>query len=191
MKQSFDLRALPVACPFYPSVDRTRVSEKPWRSAVRDGQAGIGVGQESAVLTADPALLAHCPNLSVGGVFLALGLRYDTVLAPKSGLEDAFHHSRKSLSQTLHIFSPRHLNDLGHGAPSSPSSVPYSGTGPRERNLVGMTLVFLPLSATGSCTGGWERYYVSQFKRLNHQAEHSHRRPTRLPTHRQVTEIAR
>ena len=30
----------------------------------------------------------------------------------KFGLEDTFHHSRKTRSQTFHIFSPRHFNDL-------------------------------------------------------------------------------
>ncbi len=54
-----------------------------------------------------------------------------------------------------------------------------------------MTLVFLPLSATGFSLGGWERFYVSQFRRLNHQAEHSHCHPTRLPSYRQVIKIAR
>ena len=74
----------------------------------------------------------------------------------------------KIRSQTFHIFSPRRLNDLGPWGPSNPQSVPYSGTGPRKRNLGGMTLVFPPLSATGSCLGGCERFYVSQFSRLNH-----------------------
>ncbi len=54
-----------------------------------------------------------------------------------------------------------------------------------------MTLVFPPLSATGSCLGGCERFYVSQFRRLNQQAEGSHRRSPRLPSYRQVTKIAR
>ncbi len=109
----------------------------------------------------------------------------------KSGLEDPSDYSRKTPSQSFHFFSPRRLNDLGPWGSSNPQSVPYSGTGPRNRNLRGMTLVFPPLSATAISLGGWERCYVSQFRRLNHQAERSHRHPTRLPTHRQVTKIAR
>ena len=91
----------------------------------------------------------------------------------------------------FHIFSPRHFTDLRPWGPSNPQSVPYSGTGPRKRNLGGMTLVFPPLSATAISPGGWERCYVSQCRRLNQQAERSHRRSPRMPSYRQVTKIAR
>ena len=48
----------------------------------------------------------------------------------KSGLEDAFHHSRTTRSQTLHIFSPHRLNDLGpRGRPGQPHL--YQHHGPR------------------------------------------------------------
>ena len=87
------------------------------------------------------------------------------VLAPKIGFEDAFHHSRETRSQTFHIFSPRHFNDLRPRTSSIPQSVPYSGTGPRKRHIGGMTLVFPPLSATGSCLGLMGNLYTSQFKR--------------------------
>ena len=71
-------------------------------------------GEKSAVPTADPPCLPlpHTSHPSLGGLFFALGLRYDMVLAPKSGLEDAFDYSRKTPSQTFHIFSPLHFNDL-------------------------------------------------------------------------------
>ena len=54
-----------------------------------------------------------------------------------------------------------------------------------------MTLVFLPLSATGYSRVLMENLYVSQFRRLNRWAGHPHCHPTRLPTDRQVTKIAR
>ena len=49
-----------------------------------------------------------------------------------------------------------------------PQPVPYSGTGPRSRNLGGMTRLFPPLSATGSSPGSLGCCYVSQFRGLNH-----------------------
>ena len=109
----------------------------------------------------------------------------------KSGLDDAFHRSRGTLSQTFSIFFPPHFNNLRRRIPSNPPSVPYSGTGPRKRNLEGKILVFLPFTATGSCLGDWEYCYVSQFRRPSHQAIQSHRRPAQLPNHRQVAKIVR
>ncbi len=153
-------------------------------------ERGLGWGKNRPCQRPIPLSLAT-PHYSLG----AFSLRWDCATRRfwhgKSGLEDASDYSRKTPSQTFHIFSPRRLNDLGPWVPSNPQSVPYSGTGPRKRNLGGMTLVFPPLSATAISPGGWERCYVSQCRRLNHQAEHPHRRPTRLPTHRQVTKIAR
>ena len=72
----------------------------------------------------------------------------------------------KPCHTSFHILSPRHLNDLRPRTPSNSQSVPYSGTGPRHRNRARMTLVFSPLSATGSCEGCKKFRYVSQFKRL-------------------------
>ena len=135
------------------------------RSVAASGRAGLGWGKKSAVPTADPPLPATRYTLARRR-FPCARTRFSH---GKSGLEDAFHHSPKPLSQTFHIFSPHRLNNLRPRTPYSPQSVPYSGTGPRKRNLGGMTLVFLPLSATGISPGSWERYYVSQFRRLNHR----------------------
>ncbi len=52
------------------------------RSAAPAAERGLERGKKSAVLTADPPLPGH-PHPSLGGVLLALGLRYDMVLAPK------------------------------------------------------------------------------------------------------------
>ena len=132
------------------------------RPAAPGGRAGLGVGQKSAVLTADPPFPGSI--YSLGSVFLALGHDFGTENPASRMLSTT---PAKRCHRLFNIFSPHHLNDLGPWGPSYPASVPYSGTGPRERNLGGMTLVFLPLSATGSRVGPWERYYVRQFRRLN------------------------
>ena len=86
----------------------------------------------------------------------------------KSGLEDAFHHSRKTRSQTFHIFSPGYLNDLRPRTPSNSRSVSYSGAGPRKRNLAGMSLAVSPLSATGHSRATVDNRCASRCRRLNH-----------------------
>ncbi len=64
----------------------------------------------------------------------------------KSGLEDAFHHSRKTLSQTFHIFSPRSPNDLRPRTPSNPQFRPLFWYGARKlefrRNDAGISATF-------------------------------------------------
>ena len=147
-----------------------------WRSAACGGRAGLGVGKK--IGRGNGRSTFSWLHLFARHRFPCAKTRF---WHGKSGLECSFHHPRESLSQTFHVFSPRYFNNLLPGSTSSSPSVPYSGTGPRKRNFGGMSLVFLPLSATGSCVDGWERCYVSWFRRLNHQAEHSHRRPTRSP----------
>ncbi len=95
---------------------------------------------------------------------------------PKSGLVGAFHHSGKTVSQTLSIFPLPGFNDLRPPTSLSPHSVPYSGTGPRKRNGGRKIFLFLPPTATGHSLVAVENLYVSQFRRLNHQARQSHRR---------------
>ena len=70
--------------------------------------------------------------LSLDGVFLSLGLRYDTVLAWKIRPRGRFSRLPQTRSQTLSIFCPRDFNDLRPQIPCSPPPGPYSGTGPRN-----------------------------------------------------------
>ncbi len=146
-----------------------------------------GVGWQGLAEIFRETVVARSPSFpgsiySLGGVFLALGDDFGTENPASRTLSTTPPKPRHRLFN----FFPSPFQRLTSVDPSSPPPGPYSGSGPRKRNLGGMTLVFSPLSATGSSLGGWECCYVLQFRRLNHQAEHSHRRPTRLPSHRQV-----
>ena len=131
--------------------------------------------------------LATNATLSLGGVFLALGRDFGTQNPASRTL---FSTPAKPGDRLCRFFSSPSQR-LRSATPPNLQSVPYSGTGRRNRNLGGMTLVLLPLSATGSCLGRMKCCYASQFRPLNRQAENSHRRPTRLSNHRQVTKITR
>ena len=157
-----------------------------WRSAACGGRAGPGAGQE--IGRANGRSLFSWLHLFARRRFPCARRRF---WHGKPGLEDAFQLSRKTRSQTPSVFSPRHFNDLGPWGPSNPPSVPYSGTrGPESEISEGLPPYFCRFLPP-ALEWPWERYYVLQFRRLNHQAEHSHRRPTRPPNHRQVTKIAR
>ena len=136
------------------------------RSAAPAAERGLERGKKSAVLTADPPLPGH-PHPSLGGVLLALGLRYDMVLAPKIRPRGRFSlPPTNPVTDFSHFFSSLSQR-LTPADPFYPPTRPLFCTGPKSRNLGGMTRLFPPLSATGISPGRWKCSYPSQSRRLN------------------------
>ena len=95
------------------------------RSAAPSGRAGLGVAQKIGRANGrSPSSWLH----------LFARLRFPCTRTRfwhgKSGLEDASHHSRKTLSQTFHISSPRHFNNLRRRPLLTPYPSPILVRGP-------------------------------------------------------------